>query len=85
MLAGVVASMLPPLHGMLVGFTFHPAITLGATCGSRTGASALAVVQGALKGRTPALGFTTPCAAATIAVATRPNRSVVQLRCSHAP
>lgn len=62
-LAGVAVSILPALLGILLGryvFRFHPAITLGATCGSRTEAAALAVVQGALKSQTPALGFTVP-------------------------
>ncbi len=72
-LAGVVVSLLPAILGLLLGryvFKFHPAITLGATCGSRTEAAALAVVQNTLKSRTPALGFTVPFAVANIVLAT---------------
>lgn len=71
-LAGVVVSLLPALLGILLGryvFKFHPAITLGATCGSRTEAAALAVVQNALKSQTPALGFTVPYAVANVVLA----------------
>ncbi len=71
-LAGVVVSLLPALLGILLGryvFRFHPAITLGATCGSRTEAAALAVVQNALKSQTPALGFTVPYAVANVVLA----------------
>lgn len=72
-LAGVVVSLLPTILGLLLGryvFKLHPAITLGATCGSRTEAAALAVVQNTLKSRTPALGFTVPFAVANIVLAT---------------
>lgn len=72
-LAGVVVSLVPAILGLLMGrylFKFHPAITLGATCGSRTEAAALAVVQNTLKSRTPALGFTVPFAVANIVLAT---------------
>lgn len=71
--AGVVVSLIPAILGLLMGryvFKFHPAITLGATCGSRTEAAALAVVQNTLKSRTPALGFTVPFAVANIVLAT---------------
>ena len=72
-LAGVLVSLIPAILGLLLGryvFKFHPAITLGATCGSRTEAAALAVVQNALKSRTPALGFTVPFAVANVVLAT---------------
>lgn len=72
-LAGVLVSLLPAVLGLLLGryvFKFHPAITLGATCGSRTEAASLAVVQNALKSRTPALGFTVPFAVANVVLAT---------------
>jgi putative transport protein len=71
-LAGVVVSLLPAFLGIVLGryvFKFHPAITLGATCGSRTEAAALAVVQSALKSQTPALGFTVPYAVANVVLA----------------
>jgi putative transport protein len=72
-LAGVVVSLLPVTIGLLLGryvFRFHPAIALGATCGSRTEPASLAVVQAALKSSMPALGFTVPYAVANIAFAT---------------
>lgn len=72
-LAGALVSLLPAVLGLLLGryvFKFHPAIALGATCGSRTEAAALAVVQNALKSRTPALGFTVPFAVANVVLAT---------------
>jgi putative transport protein len=68
-LAGVVVSIVPVCIGLLLGryvFRFHPAITMGATCGARTEPASLAVVQNALKSDMPALGFTVPYAVANI-------------------
>jgi putative transport protein len=68
-LAGVVVSLVPTILGLLLGrfvFKFHPVITLGATCGARTEAAALGVVQDALNSRTPALGFSVPFAVANV-------------------
>ena len=73
LVAGVLVSLVPAVLGMLLGryvFKFHPAITLGATCGARTEAAALAVVQSTLKSRIPALGFTVPFAVANVVLAT---------------
>jgi putative transport protein len=68
-LAGVVVSLVPTILGLLLGrfvFKFHPVITLGATCGARTEAAALGVVQDALKSQTPALSFSVPFAVANV-------------------
>jgi putative transport protein len=68
-LAGVVVSLVPTILGLLLGrfvFRFHPVITLGATCGARTEAAALGVVQDALKSQTPALSFSVPFAVANV-------------------
>ena len=68
-LAGVVVSLVPTVLGLLLGrfvFKFHPVVTLGATCGARTEAAALSVVQDALKSQTPALSFSVPFAVANV-------------------
>lgn len=81
-LAGVVVSIVPVCVGLLLGryvFRFHPAITLGATAGSRTEPASLAVVQDALKSGMPALGFTVPYAVANIVLATLSVLMVVLL------
>jgi len=72
-LAGVVVSLVPTVLGLLLGrfvFKFHPVITLGATCGARTEAAALGVVQDALKSQTPALSFSVPFAVANVVLTT---------------
>ncbi|MDC4228024.1 MAG: aspartate-alanine antiporter [Candidatus Manganitrophus sp.] len=61
LLAGIVATTVPLLVGVLLGkylFKFHPAITLGAAAGARTTTAALGLIQDAAKSKTPALGYT---------------------------
>ena len=60
-IAGIVATSLPLLFGVLVAvkwFKFHPAIALGCCAGARTTTAAIGALQESLGSETPALGYT---------------------------
>jgi putative transport protein len=64
-LAGVVATSLPMILGVLIGkyvFKFHPAINLGVNAGARTTTAALGAITDVAKSQVPALGYTIPYA-----------------------
>ena len=64
-LAGVVATSLPMILGVLIGkylFKFHPAINLGVNAGARTTTAALGQITDVAKSQVPALGYTIPYA-----------------------
>jgi putative transport protein len=72
-LAGVVATSLPLVVGVLLGryvFRFHPAVTLGAAAGAMTLTAALPMLEEVARSRAPALGYTVPFAVSMIVLTT---------------
>jgi Predicted Permease Membrane Region len=70
--AGIVVTIVPLAVGILAGkyiFKFHPAITLGATAGTRTTTAALGALQNAANSTIPAIGYTIPYAVGRIVLA----------------
>ena len=64
-IAGVVATSLPMILGVLIGkylFKFHPGINLGVNAGARVTTAALGQITDVAKSQVPALGYTIPYA-----------------------